>query len=274
MAGLEQGQLMAKITRRQWLACAAAPAVIWAAGPKFSHANEPWQDQSAAGPFLCHANFRLGDYQPLFAELAQVQLDLMRTLGLPPCREPVELYLFSDKKSYRAYLKLHFPQVPYRRALFVKRSGPGMVFAHLNDEFAVDLRHESTHALLHGVLPMVPLWLDEGLAEYFEVSADQRAYGNPHLASVKWGVRLGLTPKLKTLEEKRDLSEMGRPEYRYSWAWVHYMLHGSPAAHQELVRFFTDIQAQTPPGRLSERLEARVAGVDAQLAQHFKAWKK
>ncbi|GIT30210.1 MAG: hypothetical protein Ct9H300mP1_22560 [Planctomycetaceae bacterium] len=35
--------------------------------------------------------------------------------------------------------------------------------------FPEDLRHEFTHGVLHSSLKRVPLWLDEGLAEYFEV---------------------------------------------------------------------------------------------------------
>jgi hypothetical protein len=44
-----------------------------------------------------------------------------------------------------------------------------MVFAYRGEDFETDLRHECTHALLNAALPVVPLWLDEGLAEYFEV---------------------------------------------------------------------------------------------------------
>ena len=55
--------------------------------------------------------------------------------------------------------------------------------AYRNPEFGNDLRHECTHALLHAVLPAVPLWLDEGLAKYFEVQRASRAYGHPYLSS-------------------------------------------------------------------------------------------
>jgi hypothetical protein len=206
--------------------------------------------------------------------LGQVQQSLSSALGVEPCREPIELYLFSDKSAYSLFIQQRFPQVPFRRALFVKGSGPGRVFAYRNRELEVDVRHESTHALLHGALPMVPLWLDEGLAEYFEVPPEQRADANPHLAAIKWNLRLGVAPRIVPLEQKRDLADMTATDYRNAWAWVHFMLHGPREAHQELVGFLADIHAGTPPGQLSKRLEQRLPGVEKRLAQHFKDWKK
>jgi hypothetical protein len=119
---------------------------------------------------------------------------------------------------------------------------------------------------------MVPLWLDEGLAEYFEVAAVQRDRGNPHLSMVKWGARFGQIPALNRLEELHSLKQMDRGEYRQAWAWVHFLLHGSPAAREELRRYLTDIQALTPPGQLSDRLRRRLPDLESQFAAHFKRW--
>jgi len=191
-------------------------------------AAQDWVDGKVAGPFVCRAEFSLAGSENLLRELIQIQVDVIRYLGLPAANEQIEVYLFRDKRSYSGYIEKHLPKVPYRRALFIKGQGPGRVYAYQSRELAVDLRHECTHALLHAVLPVVPLWLDEGLAEYFEVPADQRAFGNPHLAPLRWNLRLGAKPKLTDLESKGGLSEMGGTEYRYAWAWVHFMLHGPP----------------------------------------------
>jgi hypothetical protein len=233
-----------------------------------------WADERTTGPFVCRADFPLGEYEGLFAELAQLQLDLTRTLGVAGAREPVELYLFRSEQSYRSYLQARLPQVPFRRALFVKGNGPGRIYAYKSNDLPVDVRHESTHGLLHSVLPMVPLWLDEGLAEYFEVPEDHRAFANPHLKWTRLDVRLGRMPKLAVLESKRDLSEMTGNDYRHAWAWTHFMLHGPPEAREELLKFLADIHSNNPPGTLSERLERRLPGVDKRVAQHFKSWKR
>ncbi len=229
-------------------------------------------DSRVAYPFLVRADFPLAEYSALFDELIQMQNEVTRVLALPPPREAVHIVLFRDEATYRAYGKKHFPAVPFRRALFVKAAGPGTVYAFRGPELPVDVRHESTHGLLHATLPMVPLWLDEGLAEYFEVAAEQRAAGNPHHDALKWNLRLGRAPRLARLESRHDLSEMTAGDYRDAWAWVHFMLHGPPEAHDELVRFLADIRASAAPGQLSARLESRLPGVERRLVEHFRAW--
>jgi len=245
---------------------------LWAAPGRWCGA-EGWIDSREAGPFVCRADFALDDYEGLFDDLARLQQDLVRYLGVPPARTPIELYLLHDQTSYRRFLSRNLPDVPYRRALYVRKDGRGMVFAYRGRELPVDLRHECTHALLHATLPVVPLWLDEGLAEYFEVTPSERAFGSPHLSGVRWGARLGLTPRLESLEKQGDFQDMGGSEYRHAWAWVHFMLHGSEEGRDELVRFLADIQAHTPPGLLSRRLKRRLPDLDRRFARHFRGWK-
>ncbi len=147
-----------------------------------------------------------------------------------------------------------------------------MVFAHWHSEFDVDVRHECTHAVLHASLRMVPLWLDEGLAEYFEARPDKRAHESSHLAAVRVNAWLGACPSLATLEKLTDLNQMGVSEYRSAWAWTHFMLHGSTIAHGELLSFLGDIESLTPPGQLSERLLRRIPNVEQQFLAHFRQW--
>lgn len=234
---------------------------------------QDWIDQRLAGPFHCHADFRFDPYQPLLDDLAYLQSDLVRTLAVEPTHESIELYLFADQDAYARYLNARYPQVPYRRAMYIKDRGPGEMFAQIGPNFEIDLRHEATHALLHGSLPVVPLWLDEGLAKYFEMPRDKRADGNPAMTAVKESVRLGRLAKLPALEQKRDLREMGVAEYRDSWAWVHFLLNGPPAAREELINYLRDIRERRPAGRLSARLAERIPDLDGQVEAHFAAWK-
>jgi hypothetical protein len=52
------------------------------------------------------------------------------------------------------------------------------------------------------------------------------------------------------------------------------MFHGPREAHQELVSALADIKANTPPGRLSRRLERRIPDTERRFAEHFKTWKR
>ncbi len=255
------------------VAMAVLAALAVTGRPRCSFAQQ-WVDGRAFGPFICRAEFPLTQCEDLLGELEQLQGELVRCLGIPPAREQIEIYLFRDKWSYQRYLKKHLPNVPYRRALYVKRRGPGQVFAYQSRQLGIDLRHECTHAMLHAVLPVVPLWLDEGLAEYFEVPAHRRAFDNPHLGNLRWNLRLGIIPKLEGLEKIADMPKMSQTEYRYSWAWVHFMLHGPREAHAELGGYLSDLRSGRPPGLLSERLQRRLGGVRGQFAAHFKGWKR
>ena len=154
----------------------------------------------------------------------------------------------------------HFPKVPYRPALFIWDGGTPAVYTYRKPDLDVDLRHECTHALLHSVLPVVPLWLDEGLAKYFEVPHKQRASGHPYFDDLKWkwSLRLGMVRTIESLEQRQNLTEMDAADYRYSWAWVHFMLHGPKPAHQALVNYVACYQQSVPAGKLSARLAAAV----------------
>lgn len=242
----------------------------------FSHAQaQGWPDQRRIGPLLVHSDAPLTETDlAMLGRLAQLEQDLNQALGLGMLREPIYVYIFSERAPYQQYLKEYFPELPYRPALFVKARGPGMVFVHRGANFETDLRHEATHAMLHASLPMVPLWLDEGLAEYFELPREERAYDNPYLATLRWNFRFRVVPGLARLEAIDSVEAMGRSQYRYSWAWVHLLLHGPAPAREELVQYLADIRASTPPGQLSERLARRLDDPDRQLAEHFKRWRR
>jgi hypothetical protein len=256
-------------------ALVASAAALAASAASLVAEETPWTDTRELGPFVCAATFPLDQYEPLIAELPGLQQELVRVLGIPPAGEPIDIYLFSNAEQHRAYIEQHNPDVPYRRALYIKEHGRTGVYAYRHEALDVDLRHECTHALLHASLPYVPLWLDEGLAEYFEVPPSQRAFDHPHFDALVWNMRLGMVRSVASLEQLQDLSEMGAFEYRYSWAWVHFMLHGPKAAHQALVRYLADIErGAVPPGTLSERLERAVPSSTEKMIQHFKYWRR
>jgi hypothetical protein len=231
-----------------------------------------WADEQSLGPFLCRAEFPLTEIQPILVQLPQLQKSLSEALGIPASQEPIELHLFRNKGAYDQYVSRNLPKVTYRRALYIKDGGPGRVYAYRGPHFEVDLRHESTHALLHGVLPVVPLWLDEGLAVYFENPPEKRAFDSPNWDGVRWAMRLGGIRRLESLEKNKRVEDMDRGDYRSAWAWVHFMLNGSPEAREELIQFVADLRSGGPVGLLSQRLYRRLGNPTELLAAHFKNW--
>jgi hypothetical protein len=261
-----------RISRRRFLQAAVAAC---AAGPRVlaSEQAQGWVDRRTFGPFVCTSAFPLGELEAVFLELAKLESELHRTLAVPSARQTVDVFLLADQATHRAFLEQLYPHVPYRRALYVRRGGRGAVYAYQHDELPIDLRHESTHALLHATLPDVPLWLDEGLAEYFEMSEQDRAYRHPHLAALRWNVRLGMSRTVETLEERQEVGEMGSIEYRFAWSWVHFMLHGPAAAHRTLVDYLADIRRGEQVGPLSARLRTAIPDLDERMERHIGSWR-
>jgi hypothetical protein len=257
------------------LAFVVAMAAIVTSAPTVA-APLAWLDTRRIDPFVIQATFPLGEYDQLFHELPELQREISRTLGIPPARAPIEIFLFSNADQYRSYVERHFPKVPFRPALFIWDGGTPAVYTYRKPELDVDLRHECTHALLHSVLPVVPLWLDEGLAKYFEVPARARASGHPYFDDLKWkwSLRLGMVRTIESLEQRDKLTDMDAADYRYSWAWVHFMLHGPEPAHQALVSYLACYRASAPAGNLSVHLAAAVPHPTEQMIQHFKNWRE
>jgi hypothetical protein len=230
-----------------------------------------WPEMRAVGPFICRADFSLSPLRPFLDELSGLQTELVQALDISPAREATEIYLFHDQPTYERYLKKYYPNVPFHRAVYIKAQGRGRVFAYRSAQLETDLRHECTHALLHASLSTIPLWLDEGLAGYFELPSDQRITGSRHIGTVRWNAWLGIVPNIEALEKYTDTAMMGKAEYRDCWAWVCFMLNGSPAMRQELIHYLYDGQNQQSPKPLSQRLGDRLPELQRSFVAFFRS---
>jgi hypothetical protein len=229
-----------------------------------------WPSEMVLEGFQVHADFELAGYRSLLEELPKLRREVVEQLGLPAATEPIHVFLFARKSAYRGYLDRYFPSAPRRQALFIKQRGPGMIFAHFSPEMAVDLRHEGLHAILHAALPMVPLWLDEGLAEYYEVEPERRRNRRDYLAPTRREVAWGGLPSLIEMESLEEAEQMSVQDYRHAWQWAHYLLLGPIEARGELQAYLRDIAQHVPPGRLSLRLRRRQPDLEEQLQEHWR----
>lgn len=238
-------------------------------------AHSEWIDTQTAGIFEIQSEFELSsdESQALVDQLAALQADVQSHLNLEPQGLPVEISLFKSRTTYRGYLAKHVPEGMNRPALFVQGTDMGRVYVYRRWGFDVDLRHESTHAILHNALPYVPMWIDEGLAEYFEVEPGRRRAGSPHLSSLKRSIIFGWRPNLRQLETAEDLSDMGANEYREAWAWAHFMLHGPNEVRQVLSDYLYDIQQGEAAGVFSTRLTEAVPDAEIRLVEHLREWR-
>ena len=235
-------------------------------------ADGDWVDCVRHGPFEIRSEFPLSTFPDLLDELEALRIDVYDTLQLRPAETPTRLHLFRDRRSYVKYVGQRVPESVDRRALYVKRNDVGEVYTYRNSQLAVDVRHECTHALLHNSLPFIPLWLDEGIAEYFETKRTMRA--KPlRLVSSGWSARFGRRPSLASLEAKKTLNEMESRDYRDAWAWVHFLLHESDQTRNALIGYLACIQSGDPPGPLSDTLNRKVPAAASRLSRHLRKWR-
>lgn len=168
----------------------------------------------------------------------------------------VEIVIFRTPTAYRNHLRGKIGQLGNRRAIFYRNGDVFQVYAIAHSQLTTDIRHEYTHALLHYNLPYVPLWIDEGMAEYLETPQQHRA-GASRLKAVRWKARTGWSPKLPQLERIPSAEAMTSDNYRDSWAWIHYLATHSDDSRQHLMSFLQAIDSGAAPGNFSEYLSKR-----------------
>lgn len=242
--------------------------------PSLAVADGNWVDFHSSGAYFCRSEFRLsdGDATQLLLELDDLRETLERTLGISVRDRSIQLNFFAHRRSYVNYIAQRVPEGTGRKALYVQGPDMGRLYAYRSLSFAEDVRHETTHALLHHALPFVPLWLDEGLAEYFEVPADERVAGSPHLKRLRWAVKFGWKPDLQELDSVVEQRRFGGSEYRESWAWVHFLLHESQQSRKVLLDYLKDINRGIAPGLLSERILSEMPDAERRLIRHLETW--
>jgi hypothetical protein len=243
---------------------AADPATASTTPPPGKHATR-------RGFCVFYHDFEIEKNDPLFTELESLPDEVFGELRLPPGNSVIQVFLFDTQERYERYMRSRYQHLPNRRAYFLQEPRVGgavelKVFTWMGDHVRTDLRHELTHALLHDVLKEVPLWLDEGLAGYFELPPSQQGLNAQHLEVLRRGP---FQPDLGRLEKLDQVRQMEKPEYREAWAWVHYMLRGTPATKKVLLEYVQSLRTSTTPSPLLPRLKELTADPERSLVEHL-----
>jgi hypothetical protein len=238
----------------------------------------PGKHSQRVSQFVFLYDFEMKKEVPLFQELADLRETIYKELQLPASSTPlVQVYLFEDKDRYERFMHAKYPELPKRRAFFVAqpRTVGGaedlLVYTYWGDRIRQDLRHELTHALLHCVLKDVPLWLDEGLAEYYELPPEKQGINQSHLEQIRRGAGGSFKPDLARLEGLTEVQQMTPAEYRESWAWVHMMLRDSLDAKTVLLAYLQQLRTNKKPGALEPKLIEAFPELTDTLDKHLAA---
>lgn len=245
----------------------AALAGCVATQPWSTPATLPAHYQTVREQFVLHSDVPLDQCQPLVDGLIQRQGEIAADLGLPRSDELIEIYLFVDADSFQRFMRPHFPGLPKRRAYFVETNGHRAVYAQWGDRAAVDLRHEATHGYLHSVVRNLPVWIDEGLAKYFECPREAAGRNAEFVDWFRQQVPQGWRPDLARLERLPQNADLDQAGYAESWAWVHYLLNSWPEQRDALRAYLADLRRDGQSEPISQRLRKLTLNpADAMLA--------
>jgi len=229
-----------RLSRRSWRPLGQALAVSSIAIARLSFATPA--DQVAAHAWVSVRGAQVQVVTDASREvgerIAQQLADLHAAVaqaapGLVVDMAPVQVIVFRESDLFRSYAPrwrgvtdelggYFMPGSDRRRILFAERAGRTMAVA----------QHEYTHALLEASMPELPLWLNEGLAEYwstFRVEDGVAVAGTPVASHLDWLERNDLMPldRLFRIEQgSPDYHEGDRRGtfYAQSWALVHLLL--------------------------------------------------
>ncbi|MEQ8210655.1 MAG: hypothetical protein RH917_12565 [Lacipirellulaceae bacterium] len=265
------------------LGCQATGNLPLDAGPTTEQTSVRLNDSlESPGPFplddlaesdsqiVIHADRTIENQQRLLDDLGAERAYISQRLNIPSPATPVHIYLFAKQADYHDHVHAKFPEFPTRRAIFVNTENQLSVYAHGGDHLAEDLRHEATHGFLHAAAPNLPLWLDEGLAEYFEVGRGRRGLHRGHIDYLLGQQAVaGWKPDLERLEQITDPTAMTQLDYAESWLWVHFLLESADDKSPVLTVYLADLRSGTAEDALSVRLQRRVPNSAEEVVVHL-----
>ncbi len=221
------------------------------------------------GQFQIHSTVSIEKLKPYLAKLYTLPNELKQSLAIAIVEQPIHIVVLEDRESLDAYVKRLLPNAPSRRAFYIRHRGPGLVLTYDNALWQTDVRHECTHALLDASGVKVPLWLDEGLAEYFETASENPLEHATHRVAVQREIRYGQVADLMQLERSDSNAIMTAKDYRDAWSITAFALNSSPQSRTAFQQYLLDLQNEQAGGFLSHRLQPSIHSWRNDFTQFF-----
>jgi tetratricopeptide (TPR) repeat protein len=170
---------------------------------------------------------------------------------------PAVVVVFSSDRAFEPFKPRYRGRQVEAEGIFVGTSDINYIAVVSGRRDVRAILHEYAHLMLANVAPNIPLWLGEGLAEYystFELRKDgqQVVVGRPIDAHVRM-LRANRWLTLADLTSVRHDSPLYNEDkrrtmfYAQSWALVHYLLAGAPPRADLVTKYIQSIESGTPP---------------------------
>jgi hypothetical protein len=188
--------------------------------------------------------------------------------------EPFRVYLFSGEAGYSAWVNDLMGEVPLHTAGLYSELLKVLLIWNLpsRDEMLRTVRHEGFHQYLDRLIADAPTWLNEGLAEYFEVArlegGSWRSENPGHLKTLSENSPGPLSTFL--FESPHDFYGRAEVHYAQAWAFVTFLRHSSPANKQLFEKLWAALRENTGADRaLAKTFDV---GEIARLEREFSTW--
>lgn len=190
---------------------------------------------------------RLEQFREVFAQL------FPKAIHTSPV--PTTVIVFKSDDSYR-------PFKPNPNVAGYFQSGQDVNYITLTNEVRGEqdpfkvIFHEYTHLLINNTTPNVPLWFNEGLAEYystFSITDDTKVVLGSPISSHVFLLREARMLPLRTLfnvDEKSPYYNEGEKQsvfYAESWALMHYLILGKDGQRVPQMGNFLKLLSQNVP---------------------------
>jgi tetratricopeptide (TPR) repeat protein len=222
-------------------------------------------------------------------EQFRVVLGRLSANGQPAPTAPTMVYVFGSRKAFEPFLPLHNGR-PASIGGYFQRNVDTNTIALSTEGFADDAAvvfHEYSHLLVGTAVRSIPVWLNEGLAEYFSTF---------HLKPGGKGANIGLAiaPHVQLLRQRfiplsqllavdrtSELYNEGERRsifYAESWALTHYLMTELPSGQTLINQYASAIAGGAAPEQaFAATFGLAPAAFEPRLREYvrrmtFKAW--
>lgn len=170
---------------------------------------------------------------------------------------PTKVFIFANERSFDPYRDVVFGRgAEDISGIFLGGENGNFILLQGGSPSGVDriVFHELTHYFVKNTVAGLPLWVNEGIAEYystFRTQGDEVHIGRPVDEHVLWLRGKALIPLRDLISVDRDsqiYNERSRQGvfYAESWALIHYLMIGSEERRGQLTRYLSLIAAHKP----------------------------
>lgn len=193
-------------------------------------------------------------------------------------KDKFPVYLFSGQKGYMMYLAdMQMPPSENSLGVYIPSLRQMLIWNAPDREAMMrTVRHEGFHQYFHRLVKDPPIWLNEGLAEYYEIAYKER--GKWKLGSINKAHKRLLTDSdtvLIPLEEflyqdHEVFMRKAEINYAQSWAFVNFLRQATREKRKLFEKLFKILQRNIPT---RAALEEAFEGVDLdKLEAEFKKY--